>query len=226
MANMNHCRACQRPYYLHEDACPFCGVAAPGGRAGRYVRRAKVGGLMLFTALTTAACYGAPPPPGALPKNSKPGVEQPLTKMPTTPGTAYLFVTAKGKPRQGSTLQLAAAVLADGTLTIKEGATGGGLVPADPLSITIEAADAAAFEPPAKNEAYQPLPVEKMKRLELSAAYTTDLGRKAILEVKLPGASGVEGLLQLSQLQDDSVGGVLRIDYADTLIELYFLAAR
>lgn len=44
--------------------------------------------------------------------------------------------------------------------------------------------------------------------------------------MKLPGAGGVEGLLQLSQLQADSVGGVLRIDHAGTLIELYFLAAR
>lgn len=226
MANMNHCQACRQHYYLHERACPHCGTAAPGGRVGRYVRRAKLGGLMLFTALTTTACYGAPPPPGTQPKGKGTVIEQPLSKVPTTAGTAYVFVTPKGVGKQGSTLTLATAVLEGGVLSFKEGAPGGGAVTDTALSIVIEAADPQAFQPPAKDAAFPALPVEKMKRLEVSAKYTNAQGRKVNAEVKSPTEAGIQGTLQLSQMDSVSVGGVLQVDKADMLIEVYFLAAR
>lgn len=229
MANMNHCQACRRPYFLHEAACPFCGVQAPGGRVGRYVRRAKVGGLMLFTALTTAACYGSPPPPGTIPRNLKPSAEQPLTKMPTTVGTAYLFVTPKGKAKSGRTLTLEKAVLEGSALNFRTPGnpeTPPQALPISEFYVNIEATDASAFNAPGKNEAFQPLPVEKMKFFTMSAPYTDEKGRTVFLEVNVPDGTGAQGTLQLSRLDDEAVGGVLRIDYADTTVELYFLAAR
>lgn len=226
MANMNHCRACRRPYFLHEAACPFCGVQAPGGRMGRYVRRAKVGGLMLFTALTTAACYGSPPPPGTIPRNLKPAAEQPLAKMPTRPGTAYLFVTPKGKAKTGATLQLEKALLEGTALKVNTAPLPDSALPVSEFFMSIEAAEVAAFQAPGKNEAFQPLPVEKMKLLQMAVPYADEKGRTVNLEVSVPGSTGAQGVLQLSRLDDDAVGGVLRIDYADTTVELYFLAAR
>ena len=228
MANLNHCAACRQHYFLHEHACPHCGAAAPGGRLGRYVRRARVGGLMLFTALTTTACYGSPSYVGSLPARTKPSVEQPLPKVPTAIGTAYVFVTPKGKAKQQATIRLDKAVLEGTALTLHEAAPEAGA--SMPLirvaTLLIEAADAKAFQAPAKDEAFQALPIAQMKKLEVAGSYVDEKGRQATVEVKLPGATAAQGGLQLSRLDEGAIAGVLRVDYADTLIEVYFLAAR
>ena len=235
MANMNHCPACRQHFLLHEHLCPHCGAAAPGGRMGRYVRQARMGGLMLFTALTTTACYGSPPMPGTLPRVPRTPIEQPLPKLPTTIGTAYVFVTPKGQAKQAITLKLAAATLEGTAFTLTEasaggaaagGETSGGEAAGPPFTVSIEAAEASAFVAPAKDEPFLALPVEKMRRLSLSGTYQDAKGRQATVAVALPGATAAQGNLQLSRLEDDVVAGVLRVDYADTLIEVYFLAAR
>lgn len=214
---MNHCTACQKHFFLHENACPHCGEAIAGGRMSRFVRQARMGGLMLFTALTTTACYGSPAVvnyPG-----NNPGMtnQEPLEKKaPTELNIAYVFVTPKaGERESGQTVRLNKAVITGNTLTLTSDGD---------VKLVIEASSADAFT--VKPGVRDALNVEQMTKLEAEASYLTASGARRLVTIKSPGSAAVSGVLQLSRLDDKTVGGTLLLNADGQSLQLYFLAER
>lgn len=210
MAQMTHCSGCQKHYFRHEAACPHCGAAGRSGPVRAFVRQAKMGGLMLFTALTTTACYGTPAmiegPGGVMP----PGYEQPEPKVPATPGVAYAFLQPKEGETAQRTLKLKDAELTGAMLTI--GSADGR------LKVTIEVIDAAALRP--ADGVQESIPLSAMKALTVEA--TVDGERLAI---QAPGEVSA-GYLQIARLDDETIGGTLRLEKDGQVFDLYFLAGR
>lgn len=215
---MNHCTACQKHFFLHENACPHCGEAISGGRMSRFVRQARMGGLMLFTALATTACYGSPAVVN-YPGNS-PGMtnQEPLEKKaPTELNIAYVFVTPKAGDREyGQAVRLNKAVVTGNTLTL----SGNG----NDLKLVIEAASADAFA--VKPGVRDALNVEQMTKLEAEASYLNANGVRPLVTIKAPGGAAVTGVLQLSRLDDKTIGGTLLLNADGQSLQLYFLAER
>jgi hypothetical protein len=214
---MNHCTSCRKHFFLTDARCPHCGTEATGGPAARFVRQAKMGGLMLFTALTTTACYGTPAlvqNPNTLP----PGVEEPKERVPSTIGTAFMFVRDTGGVSARETLRLKAASIQGAVLTLRSATAAG-------VMVVIEADSAAAFEP--VQGVREALPVEKMKRLEVEAGYGSGTGgERTLVTLKGPGGASLKGTLQLSRLDEAAIGGTLIVSEGDKQVTLYFLAAR
>ena len=60
--SLRSCPSCGRHHFAHETRCPFCQAAvAPGADRPSLTKSAALGGLMVLTAVTATACYGAPP---------------------------------------------------------------------------------------------------------------------------------------------------------------------
>ncbi|MNS40735.1 hypothetical protein D3C72_730620 [compost metagenome] len=214
---MNHCPSCRKHFFLTDARCPHCGTEAAGGPAARFVRQAKMGGLLLFTALTTTACYGTPAlvqNPNTLP----PGIEEPKERVPVTIGTAFVFVRDTGGISAKETLKMQAATIDGAVLTLRS-------VTDPSFKVVIEADSAAAFQP--VQGVREALPVEKMKRLEVEAGYASGTGgERTLVTFKGPGGANLKGTLQLSRLDDIAIGGTLIVGEGDKQVTLYFLAER
>lgn len=216
---MNHCTTCQKHFFLTEQQCPHCGAAVSGGRLSRFVRQARMGGLMLFTALTTTACYGSPAlmdPPNAPsgPLNAEPREK----KQPTELGVGYLFITPKaGERERGQTLRLEKAKIEGAKLVV---ASTDGY-----FKLVVEAPDAAAFaELTGVREA---LNVDQVKMLELEGSFPSGSGgERTLVTMGAPGTPGLTGVLQLSRVDASSIGGTLLLSANGQTVQLYFLAAR
>ncbi|MFN3431609.1 MAG: hypothetical protein ACK46X_16855 [Candidatus Sericytochromatia bacterium] len=214
---MNHCTSCRKHFFLTDARCPHCGTEAAGGPAARFVRQAKMGGLLLFTALTTTACYGTP----ALvenPNRMPPGIEEPKERVPSTIGTAYMFVRDAGGVSSKQTLRMRSASIEGAVLSLSS-------IDADGVKVTIEADSAAAFQP--VQGVREALPVEKMKNLLIEASYPSGTGgERTLVTLKGPGGANLKGTLQLSRLDDVAIGGTLIVGEGDKQVTLYFLAER
>lgn len=206
------CTACQRPHRADEAACPFCGQAvAKAGLVGDLVRTAKVGGLLAFTAVATAACYGAPPMPGTQPPPGLQASSQPPSEVvPSKAGTAFRFVTPKGGTKDGGTYALEKATLVDGTLEL----TGKNLDASDKFYVKIQAT-AADFE--AKDRVFQAIDLEKVAGFEILWG-RSGKGTK--------GTEAIKGTFQIKDVTDTEVSGTLLCEVDGTTIAIYFRAAR
>lgn len=214
---MNHCTACQKHFFLHENACPHCGAAIAGGRMSRFVRQARMGGLMLFTALTTTACYGSPAVVNVPDGNGGMTNQEPLEKKaPTELNIGYVFVTPKaGERESGQTVRLNKAVVTGNTLTLSSDSD---------FKLVIEASSAEAFA--VKPGVREALNVEQMTQLEAEASYYTASGAKRLVTIRVPGSAAVSGVLQLSRLDEKAVGGTLLLNADGQSLQVYFLAER
>ena len=216
---MNHCSSCQKHFFLTENQCPHCGASVSGGRMSRFVRQARMGGLMLFTALTTTACYGSPAlmdPPNVVPG---PGSAEPKEKkQPGEVGVGYLFITPKAGQREvGQTLRLDKAQI-DGAKLILRSTDG-------QFKLAVEAPSAEAFaEAPGVRES---LNLDQMKMLEVEGSFVSGPGgERTLVTMGAPGTPGLTGVLQLSRVEATSVGGTLLLSGNGQTLQLYFLAAR
>lgn len=208
MRPMSFCPTCQQHHYQDEAACPRC-LGVPASRPSEIARRLKMGGLLVFTALTTTACYGAPPP-AFIPVGGS-IFQGPSEKVPTKSGTAYLYVTRKGESAVQSNLSLETATF-DGTkLGFKSSNA------ARELEVSLEAADATAFAIQAGARAA--LPLEKLKSFSLS----TILSGGSPVNVTLPGKEAITGNLQIDNVTDTTIGGVLTLDMDGVTVRCYFL---
>lgn len=209
MAQMSPCNQCQRLYFAREAFCPHCGATAVASPVSRFVRQAKMSGLMLFTALTTTACYGTPQmvvePPGQVP----PGQEQPLTQVPAAIGKAYVFLTGQnGYKIYQRTVEVGTAAVEPRKLAFGSGRW---------LTVNMEA-NADAFVPVEGTR--EALPLESLKSLVV----TVDDGVKT--RTFSLAEEGLDGSVQISRVDKDAVGGVLRLEQNGELVEIYFLAPR
>lgn len=231
MRKMTHCAGCRQHFFASEARCPHCGASAPAGPFTRMARSMRAGGLMVFTALTTTACYGVPSP-GMLdaPLPGQPGYEQPLPQVPSSRNRAHVFVTPRGGVKSAQTAHSVWARIEGNKLqlTSERGAGYG-------FDVMIEAPDASAFaSAPGVRE---PLTVQQMTALSAEVSYydvaglassapEPDPARYKSITLRLPAATAAQGNLQLSRVDDETVGGVLRAEIDGTLIEIYFLAGR
>lgn len=209
MAQMSPCSQCQRLYFAREAHCPHCGALAVASPVGRFVRQAKMSGLMLFTALTTTACYGTPQmvvePPGKVP----PGQEQPLTRVPASVGKAYVFLTGQnGSKIYQRTVEVGTAAVEPRKLAFGSGRW---------LTVNIEAS-ADVFVP--VEGAREAIPLESLKGLVVKV----DDGVKT--RTFSPAEESLKGTLQIARVDDGAIGGVLRLEQNGELLEVYFLAPR
>jgi rRNA maturation protein Nop10 len=215
---MNHCTSCRKHFFLTDARCPHCGTEAAGGPAARFVRQAKMGGLMLFTALTTTACYGTPALVEGPNRPLPPSVEEPKERVPTTLGTAFLYARDAGGAADPRTVRLMTASIEGAVLKLSSTLANG-------VTLTIEADTAAAFQP--VQGVREALPVEKMKRLEIDAAFTRGTSSEYThVNFKGPGGAALKGTLQLSRLDETAIGGTLIVSEGDKQVTLYFLAGR
>lgn len=215
---MNHCTECQKHFFLHENACPHCGAAIAGGRMSRFVRQARMGGLMLFTALTTTACYGSPAVVNVPDGNGGMTNQEPLEKKaPTELSRAYQFVTPTQYAREsGRSFRLDKAIVSGNTLTL----TGDG----GQFKLVVEAASAEAFA--AKAGVRDAINVEQMVKLEAEGSYFDLNGNPRVITMKAPGSPAVTGVLQLSRVDATAIGGTLLLNADGRSYQLYFLAER
>ena len=206
------CPACQRPHRADEAACPFCGVAAAKpGRLDELVRTAKVGGLLAFTAVATAACYGSPPMPGGQPlPMASATLAPPGEVVPPKAGSASRFVTPKGGKKAGTTVKLAKAELIDGMLVL----TAEKPDTADKFYVKVQA-EAKDFE--VANGVYKAIDLETVKAFEILWG-KDGKGTKGIEPVK--------GTLQLKDVSATAISGTVLCEVDGTTIALYFNAAR
>lgn len=215
---MNHCTECQKHFFLHENACPHCGAALAGGRMSRFVRQARMGGLMLFTALTTTACYGSPAVVNVPHGDGGVTNQEPIEKKaPTELNRAYQFVTPTQYAREsGRSFQLDKAVITGNTLTL----TGDG----GQFKLIVEVASPEAFA--AKAGVRDAINVEQMVKLEAEGSYFDLNGNPRLITMKAPGSPAVTGVLQLSRVDETAIGGTLLLNADNRSYQLYFLAAR
>lgn len=213
MAKMSACLTCHQHYFRSEAACPHCGALTPAANpVAGLAHRARMGGLMLFTALTTTACYGTPAPPGALPPNSKVAVEEPLPRLPVT-GKANLFLTPKGEAPEKRVVTIESVTLVGNKLTLK----GNG------VDVQIEAVDDTVFK--SFTGVKEALPVEKMKGLWATVTSTAPGKANTMYTFAAPGEKAPFGTLQLASFEDNDVAGHLKLEVDGTVMELYFRAA-
>lgn len=213
MAKMSACLSCKQHYFRNEAACPHCGALTPAANpVAGLAHRARMGGLMLFTALTTTACYGTPMPQGALPPNGGAAIERPLPRVPSTPGTANLFVTPKGEAQGSRVVTLESVTLVGNKLTLK----GNG------VDIQIEAQDDTVFKSFEGIKAA--LPVEQMKGLWATVSHGAEGRANTQYTFAAPGEKAAIGVLQLSSFETDDVAGFLKLESEGVTMELYFRA--
>lgn len=213
---MNHCTACKKHFFLTENLCPHCGQEAAGGPVSRFVRQAQMGGLLLFTALTTTACYGTPVM-NQLPVNGpSTAVEVPKDKqLPTTNGTAYLYITPKDGAEVNQGLTLARATIEGTKLTLRS---------ADNRHVvTIEVPSADAFK--VGSGVRDAVDVSQMKSLSVITAYMAN-GQTMPISWSYPGQTPVSGVLQIAQVSDATISGTLLLNSNGQSVQLYFNAAR
>jgi hypothetical protein len=184
----------------------------------RFVRQARMGGLMLFTALTTTACYGSPAVVNVPERNGGLTNQEPLEKKaPTELNRAYQFVTPTQYAREsGRSFQLEKAVITGNTLTL----TGDG----GQFKLIVEVASAEAFA--AKAGVREAINVEQMVKLEAEGSYFDLNGNPRLITMKAPGSPAVTGVLQLSRVDETAIGGTLLLNSDNRSYQLYFLAAR
>lgn len=224
MRSMTPYSACAQHHFATESRCPHCGAAARPGLAARVVRQAKMSGVMLFTALTTTACYGVPAAMD-VPLPGQPGYEQPLPRVPAETNTAYVFATPAGSAKAEQTARGVWARVDGDRLTVSS-VRGDGFG----FEFSLQAPSAEAFA--ALQGVRQPLDVAEMKALTAVVNYndpplpsSTPPSPKR-LTLELAGAKAAQGSLQLSRVDESAMGGVLRVEIDGTLLEIYFLAGR
>jgi hypothetical protein len=212
MAKMSACLQCQQHYFRNEAACPHCGASTPAANplAGMS-KRVRMGGLMLFTALTTTACYGVPAPVGPQGPTKAPTA---VERVPTQVNRGNLFVTPKGGTRTSRVVTLESAILNGNRINIK----GNG------LDILIEAMDDTVFKP--FTGVKEALPVEKMKNLWVTVSDQQVGSPSQTYTFAAPGDKAPMGSLQLSNFDETNVSGHLKLEVDGTLMELYFSVQR
>lgn len=213
MAKMSACLSCQQHYFRNEAACPHCGSLTPAANpiAG-LAHRVRMGGLMLFTALTTTACYGTPAPPGVAPGGTRTTVEEPKPQVPPTAGKANLFITPKDEAQEKRVVTIDSVTLKGNMLVIK----GNG------LTLEIEAKDDTVFKSFEGIKA--PLNVEDMKVLTANVSSTAPGKATSMYTFDSRSDTALKGTLQLSSFEQENVGGTLRIENERATMELYFHA--
>jgi hypothetical protein len=240
---MTQCTACQRHFFARESRCPHCQAEGARSPLAAILRQAKMGGLLLFTAFTTTACYGTPAvmmPPGGRPNLA---TEQPLRKVPATAGKAYVFVSNSKGVVASRTIGLESTSVPGGTELSLVGMPG-----PSSFSLRIKAKDASVFAE--RQGVIAALPVEAMAELTLQASLAgvsaspsasgvpspsesasapeapAPTTPPTVVSIAAPGSTPVQGQLQLSRSDADAIGGTLRLQSGDTLVEIYFLAER
>lgn len=217
------CAACQRPHRADERACPFCQALTPKSPFGSdLVRTVKVGGLLAFTAVATAACYGAPMPPGSTPpvrpsaSASAGAMEE---KVPTATGTATRFVTPKGGKQAGEKIKLAKALLADSQLVLAPASA----APTNLFSLKVTAESMAAFE--ATGGVYKAIDLETAKDVEIAwgTPGATDPAKGG---TATKATNKIKGTLQLANVTATAISGTLLAEVDGTTVAIYFNAAR
>jgi hypothetical protein len=214
---MNHCTTCKKHFFLTESRCPHCGTEAAGGPMARFVRQARMGGLLLFTALTTTACYGTPAMNQLPVKNPGTVIEVPKDKaLPVKVGTAYLYITPISSAEESQGLALSTATIDGAKLTLRS---------ADNRHvITLEVPSADTFKPgPGVRDAVD---VSQMKSLSVMTAYAKDDGLIVPVNWSFPGQQPVTGVLQIAQVSETAISGTLLLNNNGESVQLYFNAAR
>lgn len=213
---MNHCTACRKHFFLTESRCPHCGQEAAGGPVSRFVRQAQMGGLLLFTALTTTACYGTPVM-NQLPVDD-PGtvIQVPKDKaLPGQVGTAFLYITPKGGAEVNQGLHLGKATIVGTKLTLRS--------VDNRHVITIEVPSADTFK--VGSGVRDAVDVSQMKSLSVVTGYTAN-GDTVPVSWSFPGQTPITGVLQIAQVSETAIAGTLLLENNGQSVQLYFNAAR
>jgi hypothetical protein len=217
MLQLIRCHACDRHIKPAETACPHCHAKVPTYRGARLVRQAKIGVLLAFTAATTAACYGGPPlrpiTHGVTSPSPTPG-----QKVPTTPGTATIFVTPTNGLTGSDTLQLNPAAVDGARISLT--------AINDPVDITLELPSADALQQTAT------LTADKLKLLFVRARYFQQsadgnaAGEYKDLTMTQPGGQPVTGTIQILSADASGVTGVIDLTNDKGRVQVYFNAVR
>ena len=212
MAEFVACTACQRPFKAGEATCPFCRTAAPCAKrqGSRVWQGVKVGGLMAFTAATTAACYGAPPPPGSFSgPRAVPTIEAPRKQVPQALNHSFVFVTPTGGKEAAATVLVGARSVADTQLALS-GPT------KDEFDFAITVAQASDLKEQA-DKTFKPIDLATAKSVSLTVKGAD--GKPLVLAT--PGKA-FKGTLQLSRNDAEGVAGTLLAEVDGTAIAVYF----
>jgi hypothetical protein len=218
MHQLIRCTACDRHMKPSETSCPHCQAKVPTYRGARLVRQAKIGALLAFTAATTAACYGGPPPYTPVPRHPPAASATPGMEVPTTGGTAYIFVTPTNGLTGNDTLLLNKVTI-DGARISLTGIN-------DPVDITIELPTADALQQTT------PVTADKLKLLFVRARYfQQSAGGNAAGEYKdliltQPGGETVTGTVQILSLDDTHIAGKFDFTNDKGRVQMYFNALR
>ena len=215
---MNHCASCQKHFFLTATTCPHCGAEAEIGPVSRFVRQARMGGLMLFTALTTTACYGTPAMMAPDAPLRTPGTAEPIDKhVPQAAGNAFVFITPKGQTTEAKeTVPLGLATVS-GAILILQSRDG-------KHRVMVEAPTEDAFK--AGTGVREAVDVSQMKALEVHSSFPSGTGgERTNLDWVLPGDTPITGVLQLAKVTEEAISGTLLLQSNGQSVQIYFNAA-